>query len=292
MSWMAFVRDDLRAKIGRGATLPPRLTLNELSLHYGVSTTPVRSAIDELVDEEFLVRHDNGRLTVNHEKVGSLAESLSEPPEPPRDHREVIARDLFLKSLSGGAEFVREEPTAEQYSVSTAAVREVFHQLAGQGLLRHFPRRGWQLRAFRRKDLEDYLRIREVLELTALEQAWPHLVDEELKAIYDGNQLPSDENAWPVIDNSLHDYIVDKADNFYARDFFERHGKYFKTVWDWDAQDRESAIESVAQHREVLSAMLCRDLPSAKRALAHHIRTNYAILKQMERMDRRSSEDE
>jgi DNA-binding GntR family transcriptional regulator len=37
----------------------------------------------------------------------------------------------------------------------------------------------------------------------------------------------------------------------------------------------------VKQHREILSAMLCRDRRAAKKALAHHIRTNYGRLKNL-----------
>ncbi len=280
MSWSAFICEDLKTKIVRGKKLPDRMSLSKLSRHYGVSTTPVRIAVDELIVEEFLIRAENGRLVVNRKKQGTNVDGAETvAPEPPRNYREIIAKDLFCSSLAGKGEFIREEQTANQYGVSPTAVREVFHQLAGQGMLRHIPRRGWKLRPFRTKDLEDYLKIREVMELTSLDLAWPNLVDEDLKKIYDGNQLPSAESEWPTIDNSLHDYIVDKADNYYARDFFDRHGKYFQMIYDWDALDRESAIEAVEQHREIISAMLCRDKIAAKDALSLHIRTNYAIMK-------------
>ena len=149
------------------------------------------------------------------------------------------------------------------------------------GVLKHLPRRGWQLRPFRRKDLDDYLEVREVLELTVLDQAWPQLVDAELKAIYDGNVLPAGKGQPPVIDDSLHGYIIEKADNVYLRDFFERHGRYYRILFDWDAMqsDCDAAIEAVQQHHEILSAMLCRDRRAAKKALAHHIRTNYGRLR-------------
>lgn len=282
MSWANFIRDDVRAKIGRDRDIPDNLTLHGLSRHYDVSTTPVRLAVDELLSEKFLVRRDNGRLAVNPRKVGSLPDvQLPAPPRQPRDYHAEITRDLIRKSLSGPSEFIREDQTAEKYGIGTAAVREAFQRLAGQGVLHHHPRRGWELRPFRRKDFEDYLRVREALELIALDAAWKHLDDERLKAIDAGNRLPKTNRQHPQIDDSLHEYLVEKADNLYVRDFFERHGNYFEMLFAWDARDRESAIETVRQHHEILAAMLRRDIRATRKALVHHIRTNYALLKNL-----------
>jgi len=264
--------------------MPAELTLHGLSQHYGVSTTPVRTAVDKLIAEDYLLRADHGRLTINARKLGSTP--LNELPAPPRDHHEEIMRDLIAKSLEGEAIFVREKETSQQYGISAAALREVFYGLAGSGVLRHLQRRGWQLRPFRQKDLEGYLKVREVLELTALDEAWPHLVDEDLQKIYDGNQLPRSDQEWPVIDDSLHEYLIAKADNHYIADFFQRHGRYYKALFAWDAGDRDSAIETVQQHREILGALLGRDHRAVKKSLAHHIRTNYALLKQQTRLKR------
>ncbi len=281
MHWADYIRNDLRQRICRAQSLPQRLTLHTLSKEYGVSITPVRAAVDALVADDLLLRGENGRLAVNRKKLGSAkGRNLPAAPAPPRDYLQDIARDLIAESLRGKAVFVREEPTAERYGVSTAAVREILNRLAGRGILRHLPRRGWQLRPFRRKDLDDYLKAREVLEALALDQAWPQLVDAELQAIYDGNTLPENGEA-PVIDDSLHGYIIEKADNFYVRDFFDRHGPYYRMLFDWDAISRDSAIQAVQQHHQILAAMLCRDRRAAKKALLHHIRTNYGLLNQL-----------
>ena len=43
-------------------------------------------------------------------------------------------------------------------------------------------RRAWRLRPFRKEDLGAFLEIRELLELKAMDLAWPYLVDENLRA--------------------------------------------------------------------------------------------------------------
>jgi DNA-binding GntR family transcriptional regulator len=173
---------------------------------------------------------------------------------------------------------LREETTAEKYGISRSSIRQIFHQLAGRGILEHLPRRGWQLRPFRQEDLDAYIRVRVGLELMALDLAWPRLVDEELQAILDCNLLPATPNMPPVCDNSLHAYLVEKSRNPFIADFFDRHGKYFDVLFNWESLDREAQIQAVEQHRAILEALLRRDRTAAERALENHIRNNHPIL--------------
>ena len=282
MSWASFIRNDIRTKISKKSEIPENLTLHSLSKQYNVSTTPVRIAVNELLEEKFLVRLTNGRLAINPRKIGRpLKSSNSQPPELPRDYRAEITRDLIIKSVSGSPEFIREEQTAKQYGISSPVVRELLHQLAGQGVLRHHPRRGWELRLFRQRDFKDYLCAREALELTALEQSWDYLENSVLDKINAGNQLPKTKRQRPIIDDSIHKYIVEKADNFYISDFFQRHGTYFDVLTDWDSQNRASAIEAIEQHHEIIAVILKRDIRTTRKLLSNHIRTNYALLNQL-----------
>jgi DNA-binding GntR family transcriptional regulator len=199
------------------------------------------------------------------------------PPER-TDFGEVIANDLVLLSLEGEPVLLREETTAERYGISRSSIRQIFHRLAGHGILWHLPRRGWQLRPFRQADLDDYIDIRVTLELKALDLAWPRLVDEELQAMLDRNRLPDDFCERPVSDNMLHAYLVKKAQNAYIADFFERHGKYYVALFEWENLDRDAQVQEVRHHREILESLLRRDRPTAMQLLAHHIRNNHPVL--------------
>lgn len=278
-TWSAYIADDLRARIRTGRELPENLTLERLSRRYKVSLTPVRIAVNELIEEQFLQKHDNGRLAVNPAKIGiGASQGELSHPEPPRSHYDQIANGLVARSLKGQAVFVREEDAAERYGISRGAVRQVFNRAAGAGLLEHVPRRGWRVRPFRQKELSAFIEVREVLELKALELAWPHLVEEDLREMYEGNVLPDTSAQRPIVDNSLHGYLVEKAGNPYIRDFFDRHGKYYEALFDWELADRDSAIQTVRQHHAVLEALLQRDRKGAGRALAAHIRFNHPAL--------------
>jgi DNA-binding GntR family transcriptional regulator len=149
------------------------------------------------------------------------------------------------------------------------------------------PRRGWRLRPFRQDDLRAFIEVREVLELKALELASPKLDDSELQRILDSNSPSSlaakSATGKPlIVDESLHEYLISTADNAYIRDFFDRQGRYYRLLFQWEDHDRSVAIETMRQHREVLTALLEKNWSAARKALSHHIRDNHPILGQVE----------
>src|SRR5262249_1448381 len=73
------------------------------------------------------------------------------------------------------------------------------------------------------------------------------------------------------LDNDLHAYLVEKAGNPYIRDFFDRHGRYYTTLFDRAAPEASVVRAMAAQHRDILQALLAADWPAARRALAGHI---------------------
>jgi DNA-binding GntR family transcriptional regulator len=273
MSITTFIKQDLIANIRSGKISSDRLTLDALSKRYQVSTRPVRAAVRELIEEKYLEKRDNGRLAIRRKPPAGAVS----PPQEPIDWCSVIANDLVQLSLDGTPVLLREENTAEKYGIGRSTVREIFLRLAGRGILRHLPRRGWQLRPFRQEDLDAYLAMRVTLEVMALDLAWPRLVDEELQAILDRNLLPVGPNGRPTIDNSLHAYLIEKSKNSFIADFFDRHGKYYEVLFNWESLDRETQIQAVLHHREILEALLRRDRPAAERALINHIRNDHPL---------------
>lgn len=181
-------------------------------------------------------------------------------------------------SLKGEPVYLREEATAEKYDISRSAIRNILHRLAGEGILDHIPRRGWRLRPFRQDDLQAFIEVREVLELKALALAQPKLIAADLQQMLDANVVSESDDVPPKIDETLHGYIITTADNAYIRDFFERQGRYYRLLFEWEDRDRATAVETVRQHREVLTALLKNNWAAAHRALSHHILDHHPIL--------------
>ncbi len=270
-----YIKADLISSIHNGLLSPEKLTLGDLSKRYEVSVTPVRIAIQELIDEGYLKRESNRRLTIAENRKSNSSESA--PPRPV-DWLKKIGDDLVQQSLEGTPVLLREETMAVKYGISRNSIRQIFHQLAGRGVLKHLPRRGWELRAFRQSDLDAYIEVRVSLELKALELAWHRLVDEDLQRMLDGNLIPTVPDEEPRNDNSLHAYLVEKARNPYIADFFERHGSYYRALFDWEALDREAQVQAVRHHRAIITALLARDRRAAAQSLIDHIRDNHPVL--------------
>ncbi len=278
MSIASYIKEDLKTRLNSGEELPAKLTLKSLSKHYDVSFSPVRSALAELIEEGLIEKGLNKRLIPSSNIKVTGKSKKKDLPKPPQDMYEVIANDIVKLSLKGKAIDLREEATALKYGISRSSLRIIFNRLAGAGILNHIPRRGWRIRPFREEDMNSFLEMRELLELKALELARPHLLNEDLQRMLDGNSLPEPNNEKPLVDNSIHSYLINKAGNIYFKDFFERQGKYYDILFDWEEQDQEIAIQTVNQHRAILNALLKKDYVKARKALSFHIHNNHPIL--------------
>ena len=283
MTIATYIKDDLSAQLKSGRELPVQLTLDSLAEHYQVSLTPVRAAVTELIDEGLLEKGPNRRLAASVSRRNRRRTRLPEPPQPPRDPYEVVASDLVQLSLQGEAIYLREAATAEKYDISRSAIRNILHRLAGEGVLDHIPRRGWRLRPFRQDDLQAFIEVREVLELMALDLARPRLDVIELQRLLELNVPPTSAGQTFSVDESLHAYLIATAGNAYITDFFDRQGRYYRLLFEWEDHDRKVALETMRQHREILTALLQKDWAAAKQALSHHILDNHPILSQIDR---------
>ena len=276
MNIAEYIEQDLEAKICTDEEIPCKLTLGALAHHYDVSPTPVRQALQKLIERKVIVRMDNGRL-----KIGEVKKTRKQvkAPEKPTDWEFVLAQEILLLSLRGESVFLREEAMAEQHGIGRTLLRRVFNRLSGGGLLRHVPRRGWQVETFRKKDMEAFVDIREVLELRALDLSQDVLSNSQLQEILDGNS--EEAVARKQIDNSLHQYFVRCSGNRYIESFFEVHGGYYMALFDYATLGVEVVSEMAAQHREILQHAMDRRWDQARKSLANHIQAQRPIMQEM-----------
>lgn len=281
MTIAAYIREDLKARILSGSDVPSRLTLRDLSSRYGVSLTPVRQAVEELVGQRLLRKELNGRLAVEAEAVGRVPSAKRGDVVAPGAWDQIVARDVMKLSLQGREEFMREEVTAEKYGIGRTLLRHVLSRLTASGILEHVQRRGWRVRPFREEDMAAYLDVRELLELKALELCRRRVSKADLERILADNVV---SGAAPKVDAELHAYVVEKAENRYIQDFFSRHGAYFTTLFYYAALGASVTSEMARQHREILEAMLRGRWPRARAEMAEHIRAQRPAMRRM--MDR------
>jgi DNA-binding GntR family transcriptional regulator len=277
MTWVDVISKDLANKISQGKLAQDNLTLQSLCLQYNVSITPVRKAIDILIDKGILQKDANNRIKVNAQKKKEFTEFQIEASEHPSDLYEKVSRQLVLESLKGQAHYLRESATAKKYQTGRTVIRGIFNRLAGEGIIEHVPRCGWRLRPFNKEDLAAFLQVREVLELKALELAKEHLETNVLQEMFDRNVIDKDSRKVRA-DNAVHNYLIKQSANRYIRDFFEHYGKYYDILFMCEDTDLPSKTLSAKQHRKILSALMKRDWKQAKKALTEHIRINHFVL--------------
>lgn len=284
------IETELADRIISQSSLPCELKLQPLASYFGCSTRPVRVALARLHKRGLLAPRKTAALHIDApaQTAGHMTAESSNAAAPllaPPTQLNQLTRQLIEQSLhaDGQMVFLRESNFATQLGVSTTVVREHFNRLVGFGLLEHVPRRGWRLRPVRQKDLDDFIHVRLSLESLALSIAWKKLDLAIIQTFFENNQPARKRTATrPAVpartDNGFHRYIIDVADNFYIRDFFDRQGRFFQLLFEWEDQSPDTTAQTVRQHRRILKHILQNDQPKAQAALKAHILGNHPVL--------------
>lgn len=275
MSLTAFITKELKSRILAGVDLPESLSLIDLSVHYGVSISPVREAVSNLITEGYIDKLPNRRLRINSAMIGTG--DTTEPvdyPLIPKDWGEVLLEEVMHESLRKQAVYLREGFLSEKYGVGRSIIRQTFSRFAGAGLLEHVPRRGWLVHPFRERDVEAYLVVREVLELKALDLAKERICSDDVQGILDGEIHG--------LNNALHRYLIEKSGNRYIGDFFTQYvSRCYTKLFYYAAPEAEVVNEMTGQHRRILEALLREDWTGAAKVLSTHIRDQRVVLKKL-----------
>ncbi len=174
---------------------------------------------------------------------------------------------------------MREAAASARFGIGRTVLRPILSRLAGQGLIEHVPRRGWRIRAFDRKDLSDFLYVRESLEEAALVAARDKLDVKRLNDFLDGNRDRKARSGG--LNNNLHEYWIRLSENRYIIEFFERQALYYTTLFDFAAPEAHVVREMAAQHCAILEPLIAGKFDAAKEALIRHIRDQKPIVERL-----------
>ncbi len=103
----------------------------------------------------------------------------------------------------------------------------------------------------------------------------------KLRQIKSSNKIHQNGKVRVIIDNSLHQYLIELAANPYIDDFFQRHGKYYSILFKWEGGDEQAAIQAVRQHHAIIDALLKEDWEAAAKELSTHLHTNHPVLQEI-----------
>ena len=105
-----------------------------------------------------------------------------------------------------------------------------------------------------------------MLELEALDIARNQLKPKRLEELLAANR-PGRGNDLPTIDNDLHRYWIERSRNRYILDFHDRHGRFYKLLYEVAAVGKDALDQIARQHRVILEALLARKWKQAREAL-------------------------
>ena len=269
------IKQDLELQIQTFPEMPFKLTLGAIADYYSVSLTPVRQVVDELIEEKVILKKANGRLEKakkrGRNKTAQKQVDINTLSSPNTDLDDRLTNYVVQLSLQNYDDYLREEATASKFSTGRTIMRQVFSRLAGAGLIEHVPRCGWKVRHFREKDMLDYLEVRRILEVKALNLARPYFIKQQLQQLLDGN-IVSNNPKTAKLDNDLHNYWISRCDNWYIQDFFARHGAFYSALFDYAALGKSVKTEMAQEHRDILESLIEEKWRTAEQALIKHIR--------------------
>lgn len=276
------IKADLATHLQTGEPLPCALNLKALAAHYGVSPMPVRQAVEGLLNEGLLRREGNGRLhsvatPPKARRRKSTAAPKAPSSEPSSDTEAALRETVIQRCLMQNTDYLREQATASALGIGRTVMRQLFARLAGEGLITHVPRCGWQVKPFSESAMLEYLQVREVLELQALDLARPQFKEAELRALLQANQ-PGRKNCLPKLTLDLHDYWIERCGNAYIQDFFTRHGPFYNALFNYAVVDDKTKGDMAKEHSDILNCLLKKDWSGARSALGLHIRDQQAAV--------------
>lgn len=221
----------------------------------------------------------------------AMAYKVSDPSEAAGQAAPVaIAARLRGEILRGsipGGERMRQDAVATRFGVSQNTVREAFKLLEADGLLCSEPRRGVSVTPLSASEAREITELRSLLEVQALEWAFPTLDAAALDAAAAVLvQLDAEGSVDEVIslNASFHRllYAPAKRERTLAlietlRLNFER---YLRLTW----QETNHLAQSQREHREILAACRNGDRKKAAALLRRHIRETGRLL--VERIER------
>lgn len=190
---------------------------------------------------------------------------------------ETIKEAILNLRVAPGAQ-LHVESLAEQMSTSRTPVREALLRLEGDGLVRTVPRIGFFVTEITRRDLQEVLELRELLESYATRNAVPLLTDEDLARIdqlFETAVTAVEEGKLDLyleMDTAFHSLLIERADNSRMIATMESLRNLIRRERALSVRSPENVHETIAEHQRIMEALHRRDGESAGRLMGEHLR--------------------
>lgn len=201
---------------------------------------------------------------------------------PPRETSSGLAEQVaatLRDRITGGAlapgQRLSEAKLAAELDISRNTLREVFRLLTRDGLLRHEPNRGVSVAVPSMAAILDIYRVRRLIEVPALAQAWPrHAAVVRMRAAVDAAEAARALSDWRAVGSAnmeFHAAIVALADSPRLTDFFARVVAEMRLAFGLLGSPEELHEPYIALNRRILDLLEAGKGTEAARALEDYL---------------------
>ena len=208
-------------------------------------------------------------------KAGSPAETGTRQASLTEQVYLRLRDEILTCELEPGRE-LSEAELAARFEVSKTPVREALATLRLEGLIRTFPRRGYQVLPVTFGDMNDLFDVRTVLEAGAAEFACARITDEELDqlermadVVYNRGEQPSTKR-FIEANREFHAAIAKASGNDRLHQLVLRHITELERFFYLGARLRDVNTETKSDHREIVDVLRRRDPAAARQAMIRH----------------------
>lgn len=172
-------------------------------------------------------------------------------------------------------QIINEQELVHKFGYSKTPIREALVALCNEGILRSFPRFGYQIISLSKEDISDILSYRLVLESGYLRKSLPKIDSAGLSALQQIDDVchKSTDSFWEHWDANtiFHMKLLSFSENNYACAELARSMNILKRAYAqfyWDTWNQTIAITDIAHHQKILHAIDAKDTEAALRYLA------------------------
>lgn len=188
----------------------------------------------------------------------------------------VMLRSEILTCVLEPGKEVSEAELAERFQVSKTPVREALATLRLEGLVRTFPRRGYQIVPVTFGDMNELFDLRTILEAGAAELACQRITDAEIEnlnkladVVYDRSEQPSLQR-FIEANRHFHLAIAKASGNERLYQLLMRQIDELERFFYLGARLRDVSSETQSDHHAIVDTLSKRDPAAAREIMIRH----------------------
>ena len=189
--------------------------------------------------------------------------------------KEQIYASIFEDIIKGrytSGDVLRESELIKKYNVSKSPVREALVQLCSEGVLNSKPRYGYEIVKLTRRDIEDILKYRSILESGALACSINSITKEQIDALRDVAKAcespESKEDLWLhwQYNMDFHLLLMSYYDNEFAYNNLQKSMSTLTRAYAqfyWDKWENISFPRDTKNHSNIIKCLRKKDIDGA-----------------------------